>query len=141
MTVSTWDESLETGNELIDRQHRELIAFLDELQEVAADSESDVLRMLDKVMDFTIYHFHSEEELMALVKYPAVPTRLMTEQHQEFKSYARLRVLEFRAGDMVSVQPLASFIEEFLKVHEFGMDRLLADWIREHNEAPADEAV
>jgi hemerythrin-like metal-binding protein len=131
MTISSWDDSLETGNELIDRQHHELVAFLDELKEVGATSDAEVLRMLDKVMDFTLEHFHAEEDLMTQVNYPPLPTRQMVEEHQEFKSYARLRVIEFRRGELLNVLPLQSFIEESLKVHEFGIDRLLADWMRE----------
>jgi len=133
MVTSSWDASLETGNELIDGQHRGLILFLDELQAMVGGSDSEVLRSLDKVMDFTLTHFHAEEDLMERVGYPPVPTRQMVDQHQEFKSYARLRVIEFRRDEMLSVAPLAAFIEDFLKVHEFGMDRLLADWIRAQN--------
>ena len=133
MTGSSWDESLATGNELIDRQHRELVALADELKDVQDAAEAEVLRVLDKVMYSTLDHFYSEEDLMTQVGYPPIPTQQMVEQHQEFKSYARLRVLEFRTGVMLSVLPLQAFLGELLKVHEFGMDRLLADWIREQN--------
>lgn len=131
--TSTWDESLETGNELIDRQHREVVDLLDELQEIDTAPEADVLRVLDKLMDFTVFHFTSEEMLMAQVSYPAISTEQMVEQHREFKDYARLRILEFRTGEMQSVLPLHAFLDEWLKVHEFGMDILLAQWIRTQN--------
>jgi hemerythrin len=133
MVGAGWDESLDTGNELIDRQHRELIRFVEELSGAEVESNDEVLRVLDKVMDFTLYHFHAEEDLMTQVGYPASAAQDMVDQHQEFKAYARLRVLEFRQGEMVSVLPLQRFIEQFLKIHEFGMDRLLADWIRAQN--------
>jgi len=40
-------------------------------------------------------------------------------------------VLEFRRGGVFSVMPLQAFLASWLTVHEFGLDRLLADFIRE----------
>jgi len=56
----------------------------------------------------------------------------MVFQHAEFKNYARLRVLEFRHADSISVLPLLSYLTEWLVTHEFGLDRTLVDWIREN---------
>jgi hemerythrin len=141
MDGSGWDASLETGNEMIDLQHRELITLVDELKDAEGGAETEVLRVLDKVVFSTFHHFHSEEDLMTQVGYPPDQTSQMVEQHKEFKSYARLRVLEFRKGAMLSVLPLQAFLEEFLKIHEFGMDRALADWTRRRNGALAGEAA
>jgi hemerythrin len=127
----TWQHSYETGNPTIDRQHRELIEFLDELRDVATGSQEIVLRVLDTVISFTQDHFASEEALMRHSRYPTERARAMVLQHDEFKSYARLRVLEFRQGEVTSVIPLQGFIEAFMTVHEFGMDVDLADWIRD----------
>ncbi len=137
MLVSTWDQSYETGNELIDNQHREVIALLDELRDVDGAEDSDVRRVLDRIMDFTLFHFLAEERLMEEVGYPDSAAREMLEHHRSFKEYARLRVLEFRTVPSFSVLPLHDFMKEFLELHEFGQDKLLADWIRERNGASA----
>lgn len=132
---STWDKSLETGHPLIDRQHRELIALVDGLTSAQVQSHEEVLRVLDHVVDFTLFHFVAEEALMARVEYPPEPTQEMIDQHREFEAYARLRVLEFRRGEGTSVRPLQSFLDEWLKVHEFGLDRQLVDWIHRQEQA------
>ncbi len=131
--VSSWDESLETGNSIVDSQHLHLINLLDELKD-ELKSDSEVLRMLDEVMDFTIEHFLCEEELMTEVNYPPDATKTMVDQHKEFKAYVRLRVLEFRGAETFSVIPFQSFTVNFLKVHEFGLDRQLVDWINQQEE-------
>ncbi len=131
-----WSPSLETGNEEIDIQHRKIIGFLDELKRVAWDSDSEVLRALVAVLDFTNDHFVLEEALMTRVNHPPEPTQTMVEQHKEFKSYARLRFGEFRRGEQLSVLPLHGYIEEFLTGHEFGTDRLPASWIHHQNWPP-----
>ena len=135
MIEAAWDASLETGNELIDSQHRELNAFVNELRAAGIKSDAEYLEVLDKVMDFALFHFDAEEKLMAQVGYPPYLKQEMVEEHKEFKSVARKCVLEFRQGDMSSVVPLQSFIEKFLKSHESGTDKKLADWIRDNYEA------
>ena len=126
----TWDRAFETGHVEIDRQHRELLALVDGLESAEAESPDTLLRVLEQVMDFTLTHFLLEEALMVEVSYPQLPRERMIEQHREFTSYARLRVLEFRKGELVSVLPLQTFLADWLTGHEFGHDRLLADFIR-----------
>ncbi len=43
----------------------------------------------------------------------------MVQQHHEFKSYARLCVLEFRVGNSASLLPLGTYLNDWLVVHEF----------------------
>ena len=131
MPIGRWDPSLETGNEIIDNQHRDVVRLLDVLKNAARGPESEVLTALDEVLHFALFHFHAEEDLMTDVGYPAVSAQEMLRQHDDFKAYGRLRVLEFRTGAQLSVLPLHDYLEQFLEFHEFGLDRGLAAWIRE----------
>ena len=128
----TWDESMITGNELIDRQHREVVSLLDDLRASNLVAEDEGRRVLEKLMDFTVSHFVAEELLMSQFGYPATSAAAMIADHKEFKDYTRLRVLEFRMGNEASVLALHAFLFDWLTVHEFGMDRRLASWIRTH---------
>ena len=62
----------------------------------------------------------------------------MIEQHREFHAYPRFRVLEFRSGGLASVLPLQAFLAEWLTVHEFGLDKAFADFLRERDRALAE---
>ena len=126
-----WEEVFETGHAEIDRQHRELLALVDDLESAEEESAETLLRVLQHVMDFTHTHFLMEEVLMVEVHYPSPAREEMIAQHAEFTSYARLRVMEFRKGALVSVLPLQAFLAEWLTCHEFGLDRLLADFVRQ----------
>jgi len=130
----TWDASYETGNASIDQQHKKLLSVVDELESAEAHTHGSselILAVLGHVMDLTISHFAMEEDLMRRVRYPLVDREEMIQQHREFTSYARLRVLEFRRGELVSVLPLRAFLAEWLMIHEVGLDKRLADFIRE----------
>jgi len=126
---STWDESMTTGNDLIDRQHREVVHLLDELRASHLSTPERGRRALDDLMTFVATHFIAEEHLMNHVDYPAAQADEMIRDHAQFTDYARLRVLEFRVGNHATLLPLAAYLYDWLTVHEFGMDRLLADWI------------
>ena len=131
--VSSWDKSVETGNAMIDSQHHALLDLLDDLEQ-HVKSRTELLDMLDEVADFTIDPFVSEEQLMAEVSYPPDATKTMVDQHEEFKAYELLRIREFYKTETIDVIPFKSFVVNFLKVHEFGLDCQLADWIRQQEE-------
>jgi len=135
MSRPTWDDSMMTGDAHIDEQHRRVLDLVDKLEAAETQEHSPsttIYSILDELMTFTQIHFISEEHLMLRVEYPTAPTDEMLAQHQEFKNYARLRVLEFRHHNHASVLPLLSYLTEWLVAHEFGLDRKLVDWIREN---------
>jgi hemerythrin-like metal-binding protein len=134
---ANWDDSMETGDPHMDRQHREIIELVDRLDAIGVDDESWLRHahdILDQVMDLTVTHFTTEELLMVRVGYPADAQRRMLEQHRDFKSYARIRVLEFRTGDRSGLALLPGFLRMWLVEHEFGLDRELVGWMRSHSE-------
>lgn len=128
----TWDDSMETGDSQIDDQHRRILGLIDELEsaELADGTADTIYRLLGDVMDLTVTHFAMEEDLMIRVAYPLNLAEEMIQQHLEFTSYARLRVLEFRTGEDLSVIPLQVFLKNWLVGHEFGLDRRLVAWIK-----------
>jgi len=122
---------METGDPVIDGQHRRIIGLVDDLQSAEDNCEREqALNLLVRVMDFTITHFALEEDLMREVEYPPEPTMEMIEQHREFTAYARLRVIEFSTAAASCVPPLGAYLREWLVDHEFGLDRILVAWIR-----------
>jgi hemerythrin len=139
-----WDPSYETGNTSIDLQHRKLLAtvgMLETAERDGVDTHGAILLVLDDVMEFTLSHFVMEEELMLEVAYPADARDEMVEQHREFTSYARLRVIEFSRGELTSVMPLQTFLADWLTVHEFGLDKAFAEYLRQRDaETPVPEA-
>jgi methyl-accepting chemotaxis protein len=135
MNSPTWDDSMITGDAHIDEQHRCVLDLVDKLRAAETQTHSPALTLysiLDELMAFTDAHFIAEEHLMRRVEYPSVPMEEMLAQHRQYKNYARLRVLEFRHAEGISVLPLLSYLTEWLIVHEFGLDRILVDWIREN---------
>jgi hemerythrin len=83
-----WDDSLKTGNEMIDDQHKQLIAALNGLLDVAETKKTEAFKeSLDFLNDYTIKHFFEEEQLQQKYEYPDYPNH--KKLHDGFKEVVR----------------------------------------------------
>jgi hemerythrin len=86
--VYVWDDSLKTGHEMIDDQHKQLIAALNGLLDVAETKEAEAFKKsLDFLNDYTIKHFFEEEQLQQKYNYPDYPNH--KKLHEGFKETVR----------------------------------------------------
>ena len=81
-----FDETLVTGNEMIDGQHKELIERINQLLESCEDGQGKVkaIKMLDYLLDYTEFHFSAEEKLQEEIQYPGINEHKA--KHAEFKN-------------------------------------------------------
>jgi len=61
-----WDSSLETGYEKVDKQHKQLVAMVNNLMEASSAGRGDaaVIETMDFLTGYAIKHFSDEEQLM-----------------------------------------------------------------------------
>lgn len=85
MTKLEWNKSFETGVELIDTQHRELIKRIDalELAIYGGKAKVELVIMLEYLATYVDKHFEAEEEMMMKTKYPDFSRH--HEEHKKFK--------------------------------------------------------
>lgn len=133
------DDTLVTGNQLIDEQHRELIGRINDLL-IQAENHTeklDAIKMLDHLADYTEYHFKAEEQLQEEIGYPGIEEH--KKRHEELRQTVKelYEMLEEQEGptqafvDQVNVQ-----IVDWLYRHIKGFDRSVAEFkfMRENNE-------
>ncbi|MDR3161580.1 MAG: hemerythrin family protein [Spirochaetaceae bacterium] len=128
----SWDKSLETGNEMIDSQHKQLIAALNSLLEVcrAGKGKEELAKSLDFLNEYTIKHFFEEEQLQQKYEYPDYPNH--KKLHDNFKAVVRdLRVKLIMKGvsDELIAEVKAS-VGDWLVTHIKGQDVKIAAHIR-----------
>ena len=130
-----FDKNLETGNETIDTQHRELIARVNKLTEdCAVGKEKNVaVQTLDFLLDYTEFHFRDEEKLQEEKQYPLYAAH--KDQHGRFvKAVGELReMLEEEEGPTEAfVEAVKKNIVDWLLNHILVWDKQLALYIREY---------
>ena len=71
-----FDNSLVTGDEVIDEQHKEWIDRINQLlggcEECGCGGKVEAIKMLDYMADYADFHFSEEEKLQEEVAYPAI---------------------------------------------------------------------
>jgi hemerythrin len=72
--VLAWDDSLSSGIEEVDNQHKEFIKLIRRIQLLhEKHGPKDLtLRVLHELMKYADYHFASEENIMSVMKYPMI---------------------------------------------------------------------
>jgi hemerythrin len=130
-----FDKSLETGNKLIDTQHKELISRVNKLTvECSVGKEKPVaVQTLDFLMDYTEKHFHDEEELQAEHTYPLLEAH--KQQHAKFvKAVEELKeMLEEEEGPTEAfVEAVKKNVVDWLLGHIQVWDKQVAEYVREH---------
>ncbi len=79
-----WNESYSVGVDTIDSQHKKLIELLNRLYESFIDQSvgQKLEEVINELVDYTNYHFNTEEELFEQVGYSQKEEHI--EEHQKF---------------------------------------------------------
>ncbi len=119
MTKLEWDSKLETGIELIDNHHRELIRRIDALEVavLAGKAKSELVMMLEYLASYVDEHFEAEEEMMMKVNYPDFSRH--HEEHKKFRAiYARiLQEYRVRGADSYLAMELDRQVRKWFEHH------------------------
>lgn len=129
-----FDKSLETGNELIDSQHKELIARVNKLLDACqVGKEKNVaVQTLDFLMDYTDFHFADEEKLQEEHSYPQLDAH--KKEHAKFvKAVDELReMLEEEEGPTQAfVEAVKTNVVNWLINHIQVWDKKVAEYVRQ----------
>lgn len=112
MGQMAWDNSLSVGIDLVDEQHKMLITRLSDLSEAVElnRGEAQIAKTLDFLVDYTDFHFSTEEKHMTEQDYPGLGHH--KEQHDQFKTLLRHLVEDFEEEG--ATRALATSINVFL---------------------------
>lgn len=124
MAYLHWSSELDTGIEIIDKQHRRIVDLINELNTANESGDSKVINhVLGELVDYTLSHFSFEEELQEKANYP------FYKAHKRVHEIFTKRVAEFqqRANGGENVAPeLLAMLKIWLVNHIKGDD---ADYV------------
>jgi hemerythrin len=126
MVRTEWTPALKIGIAEIDDQHRKLVDLLNEMQQLAADSNTtfqEVDDVFDQLELYIATHFRDEEALMVRIDY-----EFLVQHKQEHADLARQLVRHRKAFSQGGLK-IQDFYEWFLRwfmKHIAGSDSLIA---------------
>ena len=118
-----WNSDLVLDIDSVDSQHRYLFDLYNRISE-SSEEVIDEEGLIDKLLEFTEYHFDHEEKFLAKLDFPAVEWERHRRQHREFLEACRaLRGSPtWKLLDYFQSWFLAHTLGEDLKVKEY-LDR------------------
>lgn len=130
-----FDDNLITGNEMIDSQHRELIAKINDLLAACErdNGSEETEKMLTYLSDYVNFHFEAEEKFQEEIGYPGINEHKA--KHAEFKqNVAAMGQMIGRTGSPEFTSLVQNQVIDWLYTHIKGFDRSVAEYrfIREN---------
>lgn len=141
MSVS-WNDSFLMNLPVIDAQHKQIIAALDDLETALSKgiSSTQVEELLVRAQHYVARHFSIEERYMEESGYPGLVRQ--QEAHQEFsEKFARL-LSDYRTGgfSQALVNSLHHELSHWIKEHVTGLDQSFGRYYRHYRqELPGDD--
>lgn len=126
-----FDDTLVTGNEMIDSQHKELIDKTNDLLKSCELSSGKMaaVQTLGYLADYTEYHFTAEEKLQEEINYPGLAEH--KKKHDELRQVVDdlHNMLEEEEGPTDAfVESVQKNVVNWLYSHIKGFDRSVAEY-------------
>ena len=106
MPPFSWDTKFSVGHAMVDRQHKELLNIMNEMESlfVASPGNYDRIVRLDivtKLLDFISKHFRLEQEIMFEYGYPVTEAHSHWRSHKDYDATFYTLYRELRAKELV----------------------------------------
>ena len=129
---ATFDDSLITGNEMIDEQHKELIDKINKLLKSCEESSGQLsaIKMLEYLADYTEFHLGEEENLQEEIDYPGLEAH--KQKHEELRQTVQdlhLMLQEQEGPSEEFVKKVEEKVINWLYYHIKTFDRSIAEFI------------
>ncbi len=117
MPIIDWKKHYEIGVQQIDWHHRYLFSLLNTAYEnfVRSTPDGDLSRFLNEFIDYIIYHFSAEEELMQEKRYPDLQIHQL--QHDMFLQRIEGMKEEYLGGRGSLAMEILCFLANWLITH------------------------
>lgn len=124
-----WGPLYEIGHKEIDDQHKKLVDLINEFYDAFLNAEANikVIEIVQRVIDYTVYHFIAEEDLFMNIEYPNTERHLET--HKTFVNKLKIFKKQLDEGSIVISYELMTFLRDWLSDHIMGEDKELVKYL------------
>jgi hemerythrin-like metal-binding protein len=131
MTLIKWSDKYSVHIKIIDEQHQKFIRMINELSDRVVEESlpSTVGEILDQLLDYTNYHFKTEEDLFKTHNYPGF--EIHKQQHDAFVKQVFELKEDFSKGRITITLKILAFLNEWLINHILDSDQKYASYLNE----------
>lgn len=123
MALISWSPMLSTDVQIIDDQHKKLIDLINKLNDAmnAGHGKEALKAVLTELVDYTVYHFGTEEKLMGQHKYADSTAHLG--EHKKLVQDVSAFKTKFEAGNAMISTEIMNFLRDWLSKHIMQTDK------------------
>ncbi|MFW3145462.1 MAG: bacteriohemerythrin [Thermoplasmatota archaeon] len=134
MVLFKWEDRYLVGINQVDEQHKRLVHLINDLHEAMLEGrgKAETHKVLLKLIDYSMYHFTTEEKLMEKHGYD----ELVRHQTQHLSFVDKVKDLSRRHDEgeyMISIET-NEFLKEWLSSHILVSDKRLGPYLRSKGE-------
>eukprot|EP00727_Mastigamoeba_balamuthi_P000871 m51a1_g10781 putative hemerythrin-like metal-binding protein (219) ;mRNA; f:52633-53408 len=123
----SWLDKYSIGIFEIDAQHKKLFDIIEQLQNLKARNFEGAGPVILGCVDYTRYHFDTEEAIMKLAKYPGLKDQQA--QHKIFVDRCRNTSKSYEIGELTELTSFGEFLLSWLIGHIQSRDADFGEWL------------
>lgn len=129
MPFLEWREENKTNVKICDDQHKKLFDLVNHLYEAMRTGKGKEVmgKILNDLINYTVYHFSTEEKLMEGCSYPGLVWH--KKEHEELAQRARELKEKFDKSEFVMSIEVMNFLKDWLNKHTIGSDRKYGEFL------------
>ncbi len=132
MALIQWNNDYLLGIEAIDTQHKQFVGIINEFYENLTSGllKENTQNLVEKVYEYTEYHFSEEEKLMSSIQYPGLSEHIKI--HESIKNTIRDYKIKISNEETVVTMGLTRELREWIKDHILVEDKKYAEYYFQH---------
>ncbi len=130
MKTIEWNDSYKTGIETIDNQHKGLFDLINQLsKELDENQEKKILeKTIEKLFDYTKYHFSTEEYLMRKANYERYDEH--KKAHDLFSNKVKEFIIAYSEGKENLTEDIIVFLIDWISNHILKVDKEYISYLK-----------
>ena len=128
--IISWNKSYETGNPVVDGQHKNLFKMINDLNAGIEEGRANYVLadIMEKLSVYITIHFNTEQDLMVKHFYPDY--QIHKQAHTNLKEQAAKLIKLFGLKKVDLTATISQFLSDWLQNHIKETDVKLIEWLK-----------
>jgi len=125
-----WSSDLETGNDMIDNDHKGLIKLYNRIVSIVEKKQFDksLVNVLTELTHYSVMHFKNEEDWMQEMNYPGFEDHQM--EHKDFVYKIVMFNMSFDETNEQMFNDIFSFLKDWVSRHVVSEDKEIVKYYK-----------
>lgn len=137
MAIIEWDSRIySVGVELFDQHHKHLVDIINKLNTTITtnNNKKNIEKIIDELIDYTLFHFTAEEELMQRYEYPNSEIEEQKISHKKFIDNINGFKGKMEGATMLwTSSGMLDYLSDWLISHILVTDKKYSTFFKENN--------